>query len=51
MMDIDAEDEDFEFEDDADEDINVLDLEKSAGDAPVVKLVNLILLDAIQECE
>ena len=42
MMDFDAEDEDFEFEDDADEDINVLDLEKSAGDAPVVKLVNLI---------
>ena len=49
MMDFDAEDEDFEFEDDADEDINVLDLEKSAGDAPVVKLVNLILLDAIRK--
>jgi type IV pilus assembly protein PilB len=49
MMDFDAEDEEFEFEDDADEDINVLDLEKSAGDAPVVKLVNLILLDAIRK--
>jgi type IV pilus assembly protein PilB len=32
-----------------DEDINVLDLEKSAGDAPVVKLVNLVLLDAIRK--
>ena len=26
---------------DVEEDINVLDLEKSAGEAPVVKLVNL----------
>jgi len=49
MMDFDAEDEEFEFEDDVEEDINVLDLEKSAGDAPVVKLVNLILLDAIRK--
>ncbi|MBK7758226.1 MAG: type IV-A pilus assembly ATPase PilB [Deltaproteobacteria bacterium] len=32
-----------------DEDMNVLDLEKSAGDAPVVKLVNLILFDAIRK--
>ena len=30
------------------EDVNVLDLEKSAEDAPVVKLVNLILVDAIK---
>ena len=49
MMDFDAEDEEFEFEDNDEEDINVLDLEKSAGDAPVVKLVNLILLDAIRK--
>ncbi len=49
MMDFDAEDEEFEFADGDDEDINVLDLEKSAGDAPVVKLVNLILLDAIRK--
>lgn len=49
MMDFDAEDEEFEFADDQEEDINVLDLEKSAGDAPVVKLVNLILLDAIRK--
>jgi len=34
---------------DADEDMNELDLEKSAGDAPVIKLVNLILLDAIRK--
>ena len=45
----------LDFEDDevdivdADEDMNELDLEKSAGDAPVIKLVNLILLDAIRK--
>lgn len=49
MMDFDMEDEDFNFADDVDEDINVLDLEKSAGEAPVVKLVNLILIDAIRK--
>ncbi|MBN1962497.1 MAG: type IV-A pilus assembly ATPase PilB [Deltaproteobacteria bacterium] len=32
-----------------DESINALDLEKSAEDAPVVKLVNLILVDAIKK--
>jgi type IV pilus assembly protein PilB len=31
------------------EDMNIVDLERSAGDAPVVKLVNLILLDAIKK--
>ncbi len=41
--------EDLEIAGDVDEDINVLDLEKSAGDAPVVKLVNLVLLDAIRK--
>ncbi|MCK6527354.1 type IV-A pilus assembly ATPase PilB [Myxococcota bacterium] len=41
-------DEDIEVND-ADEDIDILDLEKSAGDAPVVKLVNLILMDAIRK--
>ncbi|MFT5684381.1 MAG: type IV pilus assembly protein PilB, partial [Myxococcota bacterium] len=50
MMDFGGEDdEDLEFAEDIDEDINVLDLEKSAGEAPVVKLVNLILLDAIRK--
>ena len=38
-----------EIEFDVDEDkINVVDLEKSAEDAPVVKLVNLILVEAIK---
>jgi len=46
MLDFDEEDVDIV---DADEDINELDLEKSAGDAPVIKLVNLILLDAIRK--
>ena len=47
----DFEDGDIEFgeEGEEDEDINILDLEKSAGDAPVVKLVNLILMDAIRK--
>jgi type IV pilus assembly protein PilB len=31
------------------EEVNVLDLEKSAEDAPVVKLVNLVLVDAIKK--
>ena len=44
-----AGEEDVELGGDVDEDINVLDLEKSAGDAPVVKLVNLVLLDAIRK--
>src|SRR5229473_794076 len=37
------------FEHDSEEGINVVDLEKSATDAPVVKLVNLVLLDAIKK--
>ena len=49
VLDFVEEDEEFEIADDFEEDINVLDLEKSAGDAPVVKLVNLILLDAIRK--
>lgn len=50
MMDfVDEDDEEFEFSEDLEEDLNVLDLEKSAGEAPVVKLVNLILLDAIRK--
>jgi len=35
--------------DDGDADGDIVDLEKSAGEAPVVKLVNLILLDAIKK--
>jgi len=41
--------EGVELAGDVDEDLNILDLEKSAGDAPVVKLVNLVLLDAIRK--
>ncbi len=49
MMDFEGEDEEFEIGGGSEEDMNLLDLEKSAGDAPVVKLVNLILLDAIRK--
>ncbi len=31
------------------EDVNVVDLERSAQDAPIVRLVNLVLLDAIKK--
>ncbi|MCB9761247.1 MAG: type IV-A pilus assembly ATPase PilB [Alphaproteobacteria bacterium] len=50
LLDFDLDDDEEALEvSDAEEDMNVLDLEKSAGDAPVVKLVNLILLDAIRK--
>jgi type IV pilus assembly protein PilB len=38
-----------EYEAVAEDDVNALDLEKSAADAPVVKLCNHILLSAIQK--
>ena len=43
-----------EFDEDVDvveveDDVNVVDLEKSAGDAPVIKLVNLLLVEAIKK--
>src|SRR5436190_6584552 len=41
--------DDISVEHDADGAIDISDLEKSAADAPVVKLVNLILLDAIKK--
>ncbi len=44
----DFEDDDFEVVADGD-DVDINDLEKSAEDAPVVKLVNLILTDAIKK--
>ncbi len=49
MVDFSGGEDDVELAGEIDEDINVLDLEKSAGDAPVVKLVNLVLLDAIRK--
>ncbi len=42
------EEEEIEFGDD-EEEVDVVDLEKSTEDAPVVKLVNLILIDAIKK--
>ncbi|HSB20104.1 MAG TPA: type IV-A pilus assembly ATPase PilB [Anaeromyxobacteraceae bacterium] len=42
-------DSDVALIEDADVDGEIVDLEKSAGEAPVVKLVNLILLDAIKK--
>jgi type IV pilus assembly protein PilB len=45
-----AEFDEDEIEVDSEEDnVNVVDLERSAEDAPVVKLVNLILVDAIKK--
>jgi type IV pilus assembly protein PilB len=34
---------------DGDEDVNVVDLEKASGEAPVIKLCNVILLNAIKK--
>jgi type IV pilus assembly protein PilB len=46
MMDFDDEDIDIA---ESEEDIDLMDLEKTAGEAPVIKLVNLILIDAIKK--
>ena len=46
MMDFDDEEIDIA---DSEEDIDLMDLEKTAGEAPVIKLVNLILVDAIKK--
>ena len=46
MMDFDDEEIDVA---DSEEDIDLMDLEKTAGEAPVIKLVNLILVDAIKK--
>jgi len=43
------EEDDVEFAKEDGEDINVLDLERASADAPVVKLTNLILLNAIKQ--
>jgi type IV pilus assembly protein PilB len=42
-------DEDVEFEHGEDESVNIVDLENQAGEAPVVKLCNAILLSAIKK--
>ncbi|HVU00971.1 MAG TPA: type IV-A pilus assembly ATPase PilB [Polyangiaceae bacterium] len=48
MADFGVGDEDIDFTDDAEE-VNVLELEKASEDAPVVRLVNVILLNAIRK--
>jgi len=40
--------EDIDFSEDS-EDVNVVDLEKASGEAPVVRLVNMILINAIKK--
>jgi type IV pilus assembly protein PilB len=41
--------EDIDFTSDETDDVNVVDLEKQSGEAPVVKLCNMILLAAIKK--
>jgi type IV pilus assembly protein PilB len=41
--------DDVDFAADSDDSVNVVDLEKQSGEAPVVKLVNMILLAAIKK--
>ncbi len=48
MADFELEDEDIDFHADEDDD-NILELEKASEDAPVVRLVNVILLNAIRK--
>ncbi len=48
MADFDLDDEDIDFSAD-EEDENLLELEKASEDAPVVRLVNVVLLNAIRK--
>jgi type IV pilus assembly protein PilB len=41
--------DDIDFSGDSGEDVNVVDLEKQSGEAPVVKLCNMVLLAAIKK--
>ena len=45
---MDFQDEDVDFESSGEQLDDIMDVEKSAGEAPVIKLVNLILVDAIK---
>jgi type IV pilus assembly protein PilB len=49
LEDFDLEDEDIDFEADTDDGINALELERESEDAPVVRLVNVLLLNAIKK--
>src|SRR5215813_719461 len=41
--------DDIDFEADEEDDVNIVDLEKQSGEAPVVKLCNMVLLAAIKK--
>jgi type IV pilus assembly protein PilB len=41
--------EDIDFAGDSEDDLNIVDLEKQSGEAPVVKICNMILLAAIKK--
>jgi len=49
LEDFNLEDDDIDFESDSDDDDNALALEKESEDAPVVRLVNVLLLNAIKK--
>lgn len=49
LEDFDLEDDDIDFEADADAGVSALELEKESEDAPVVRLVNVLLLNAIKK--
>lgn len=49
LEDFNLEDDDIDFDTDADEGSNALELEKESEDAPVVRLVNVLLLNAIKK--
>ena len=49
LEDFDLEDDDIDFDTDSDDDSNALELEKESEDAPVVRLVNVLLLNAIKK--
>src|SRR5690606_25231266 len=49
LEDFDLEDEDIDFEADTEDGINALELERESEDAPVVRLVNVLLLNAIKK--
>ncbi len=48
LGDLDLEDADIDFEGD-DDDVNILELERASEDAPVIRLVNVLLLNAIRK--
>ena len=49
LEDFDLEDEDIDFDTEADAGVSALELERESADAPVVRLVNVLLLNAIKK--